>query len=190
MVQVSFYAKVVENLAKAAVDPLYTLSQAWADAVAAIFFEPWGVKVKYSAACAQPTPAVVERRPRAAPRAASPIRRCSTPCPPTLQAGEAYFSWNESTVADIVARNPDTLGPGSAGSRKGRGAVPFLLPRSPERPFPIFVGTVVGPRSVEGDGSWLGGLAPCNRSFTQLHVTPLCVVGRGSAVALRSSAAL
>ena len=86
-----------------------------------------------------------------------------------IAPGQSYFSWNASTVEEIIARNPETLGEGGLWSK------PFLLPRSSERPFPIFVGTVDGPRSVDGDESWLGALAPCNRSFTQLHQTPLYV---------------
>jgi hypothetical protein len=88
------------------------------------------------------------------------------------------FSWNESTVEAILERNPGMssyMKSNDNGGKGGGGASQFILPRSSERPFPIFVGTIDGPASVSGDEAWKGGLAPCNRTFTQLQMTPLYV---------------
>ena len=69
------------------------------------------------------------------------------------------FSWNATTVSDIRSRNPGLT-------------QDFILPHSADRPFPIFISTLVGPGAVDEDTSWLGTLAPCNRSFTQVRGGP------------------
>ena len=142
--QESLWRLLARLLVKSRLDPAYSLDRAWLDATSALFLEPWGV------------------------------------------SRDDFMAWNASTVAAIRARNPSNeriqratfVTPSdldddddAVHETGGGGGATATNNSSLKKPFPIFVGTAVGPTAP----GFFGDLAACNRSFTQWQMTPLYV---------------